>query len=114
MPRITKLLAAAVGTAAALMLGASMASGEETIRVTFCLYPHNPDPASEGTAGSNCTVDLHVNRIGHEYELETGDAANHESPCINLGGIVEVEAHFITTPSTPRHRGFEVHHLDDV
>ena len=88
-------------------------AGEETIRMTFCLYPHSSQAGSEGTAGTNCTVDLHVNRIEHEYEIETGDG-DHTSGCINLGNIIEWEGHFVSTPSTPRHRGFEVHHLDDM
>ena len=87
-------------------------AGEETIRVTFCLYPHNPT-GGEGTTGTPCTVDLHVNQIEHDYEVESGDVDNHESPCINLGGIIELEGHWVTTPATPSHRGFEVHHLDD-
>ena len=86
-------------------------AGEETLTMTLCLYPHNPT-SGEGTPGTSCTVNLHVNRIEHEYEIETGDD-DHTSGCINLGNIIEWEGHLVTTPATPEHPGFEIHHLDD-
>ena len=88
-----------------------VAAGEELIEVTFCLTAHNPT-TGEGTAGTPCTVHLHVNRVGHEYEVESGDGVdNHESPCENLGGIIELEGHWVTSPAGGGHDGFEVHHL---
>jgi hypothetical protein len=84
---------------------------QESLTVTFCLYAHNPAVGSEGTVGTNCTVNLSVSRVEHQYEVETGNGVEHTSPCTNLGGVVELEGHWITTPATPRHRGFIVHHL---
>jgi hypothetical protein len=87
---------------------------QETLTITLCLYAHNPSSTSEGTAGTSCTVNLAVNQVEHAYEVATGNALDHTSPCTNLGGVIEWEGHLVTTPATPAHRGFEVHHLDDM
>jgi hypothetical protein len=94
----------------------SEAPGVTPLRLafTFCLYAHNFDPASEGTSGTPCSLNLWVNTDGqHNYEITSTDpvTGNHEAPCVNLGGIVELEAHLVTgvTPAHPNR--FEVVHL---
>jgi hypothetical protein len=84
------------------------------LAVTFCLYAHNEDPASEGTTGTPCSVNLWVNTDGqHNYEVTSTDpvTSDHQAPCVNLGGIVELEGHWVTgvTPAHPNR--FEVVHL---
>ena len=92
------------------------ATSGERINVTFCLYQHSAVATSEGTTGTPCQVDLATSRVGHAYEVRTlpiNPALNqHGSPCINLGGAVELVGHWVSSPSTPRHRGFMVHHLN--
>jgi hypothetical protein len=87
---------------------------EENLRVTFCLYAL--DSEDEGFEGTPCTVDLHVNQVDHAFEVETpphNPAGHGGAPCINLGGAVELEGHWLTSAPTEDHPGFEVHHLDD-
>jgi hypothetical protein len=84
------------------------------LAVTFCLYAHSADPASEGSAGTPCSVNLWVNTDGqHNYEVTSTDpvTGEHAAPCVNLGGIVELEGHWVTgvTPAHPNR--FEVVHL---
>ena len=86
----------------------------ERMELTFCVYAHNSTRASEGTLGFLCTLDLAVSRVGHAYEIRTlpiSPAFNqHGSPCLNVGGAIEVVGHWVSTPATPEHRGFMVHH----
>jgi hypothetical protein len=88
-------------------------NGGERIEVTFCLYAHNAAAASEGSAGVPCHVDLAVNRVVHAYEVSTLpiNETTHGSPCENIPQI-ELVGHWVSSPSTPRHRGFMVHHLN--
>jgi hypothetical protein len=97
----------------------SEAPGVTPLRLafTFCLYAHNADPASEGATGTPCSLNLWVNTDGeHNYEITSTNpvTGDHEAPCVNLGGIVEIEGHWVTgvTPAHPNR--FEVVHLDQV
>jgi hypothetical protein len=81
---------------------------------TFCLYAHSADPVTEGTTGTPCSVNLWVNTDGeHNYEITSTDpvTGEHAAPCVNLGGVVELEGHWVTevTPGHPNR--FEAVHL---
>jgi hypothetical protein len=84
------------------------------LAVTFCLYAHNADPASEGSTGTPCSVNLWVNTDGqHNYEVTSTNpvTGDHEAPCVNLDGIVELEGHWVTAVTPGHPNRFEVVHL---
>lgn len=79
-----------------------VAEDQLRLHVVFCLYAHNPDPASEGTAGTPCEVLLNLEDEaapdGHEWEVGTPPMdpdGNGGAPCINLGGAVELSGHWL-------------------
>jgi hypothetical protein len=88
---------------------------EEILRVTFCLAALDTGPV-EGQAGTPCTVDITVTHVEHAMEFSTPHfTPTHDggAPCINLGGIVELEGHWISQPNENHPNLIEVHHLDD-
>ncbi|NLT07390.1 MAG: hypothetical protein GXY03_13925 [Solirubrobacterales bacterium] len=86
------------------------------LTVTFCLYAHSNDPATEGQPGTPCAVALQVTDEGtHDWEVGTPaiDASgNGGAPCTNLGGAVELDGHWLVTPNENHPDTFEVTHLE--
>lgn len=88
---------------------------EETLRMTFCLRVHSNLPREEQPTGTPCTLDLQVERSGHDYLIRTPPdvpSGQGGAPCINLGGVVELEGRWSAGPGDG-HPSFEVHHLND-
>jgi hypothetical protein len=88
---------------------------EEILRMTLCLIAFDAGP-TEGQAGTPCTLDIAVAHVEHAMEFSTpyfDPVHNGGTPCINLGGIVEIEGHWVSSPNENHPNLFEIHHLDD-
>ncbi len=87
---------------------------QERLEVDFCLYDHDAVGSSEGTAGTICNVTLIVTRVVHAYEISSAahdGLGNGATPCVNLGGAIEFEGHWITQTNAAHPNLFElIHH----
>jgi hypothetical protein len=97
--------------------------GELNLRVQFCLYAHSEEDEDEGTQGIPCLVDLSLEDEnpgpppGHAWEVGTppidpehGDGG---APCINLGGAVELDGHWLLETNQAHPDSIEIDHLPD-
>ncbi len=86
---------------------------QENIEVDFCLYAHSFLATAEGTAGTTCNVTLAVTRVAHTYEVTSAahdGAGNGATPCANLGGVIELEGHWVTETNVAHPNNFEIVH----
>lgn len=89
---------------------------QEILRVTFCLAAFSTPLGDEGQAGTPCTVDITVTHIEHAMEFSTphfDEFHNGGTPCLNLGGLIELEGHWVSAQNENHPNLIEVHHLDD-
>ncbi|NLT07385.1 MAG: hypothetical protein GXY03_13900 [Solirubrobacterales bacterium] len=93
----------------------SESGGGLVLAWTFCLYAHSSDPATEGTAGTPCQVNVLVTDEGnHDWEVGTpamDQNGNGGAPCTNLGGAVEWDGHWLVERNENHPDSFEVEHL---
>jgi hypothetical protein len=87
--------------------------GQLQMQYTFCLYVHNADPASEGTAGTSCQTVINVaTNSAHDTGWATlaGSGGSGGSPCMNLGGVVEIVGSWSTAPTEQHPNDIEIVH----
>lgn len=98
-----------------------VAEDELNLHVVFCLYPHSDDPGDEGNTAlfTNCEVNLSLedeHPPNHEWEVGTppiDQNGNGGAPCVNLGGAVELDGHWLLEPNQAHPDSIEIDHLPD-
>jgi hypothetical protein len=99
-----------------------VAPGQLNLRVELCLYAHSFEPETEGTTGIPCVIDLGLvdenpgPPPGHAWEVGTPPidrSGNGGAPCINLGGAIEIDCHWLFAPNQAHPDGIEIDHLPD-
>jgi hypothetical protein len=83
------------------------------LHVVFCLYAHNPDPVSEGSAGTNCEVTLNVTTSadhGFAVSSPAGNPATGDggAPCTGLP--IELQGSWVVADTDNHNDGIEVIH----
>jgi hypothetical protein len=88
------------------------AAGRETMTMTFCIYPHNSDPGSEGSAGTtSCQLELEMTTVGHTHEFAPA-GPDGTAPCVNAPAL-EVSAHWVTQQTANHPDNVELAHVEE-